>query len=167
MGNPYGYVKFTGDYAKLKTMGYKFQKLYASNYMQWNKGDLRVWRKGADMTHDEFSLYDFITFIRTNPVFRTYKSMYKSMGLVSSFLTTTDSKNNTTFLSYTDENFKLYRGNMDAWKEWADEGKEKGEPEPAYMSSKRLDTELLEQLQELKDLDWYELAEYTPKECGE
>ena len=61
-----GYVKFTGDYSKLKSMGYTFQRLYAANYMQWNRGDLRVWRKGSDITHDEFNLYDFISFMRSN-----------------------------------------------------------------------------------------------------
>lgn len=47
------FVKFTGDFAQLKDLGYSFQKLYAANYQQWNKDDLRVWKKGQDVTHDE------------------------------------------------------------------------------------------------------------------
>lgn len=46
------YIKFTGDYSKLKTMGFTFQRLYASNYMQWCNDDTRVWKKGSDVTLD-------------------------------------------------------------------------------------------------------------------
>jgi hypothetical protein len=48
------FVKFTGEYCQLKTLGYSFQHLYAGNYQQWNKKDLSVWRKGEDVTHDKF-----------------------------------------------------------------------------------------------------------------
>lgn len=47
------FVQFTGDYARLKSMDYSFQKLYAANYQQWNKDDIRIWRKGRRVTHDE------------------------------------------------------------------------------------------------------------------
>jgi len=54
----YKHIHFKGDYAKLKSMGYAFQKLYASNYMQWcsdkGEGDLRVWKKGAELTITPF-----------------------------------------------------------------------------------------------------------------
>jgi len=151
-----GYVKFTGDYAKLKGMGYKFQKLFASNYMQWNLGDLRVWKKGSDITYDDYDLYDYITFVRSNPTYRTYNSMFGKKELIYSFLVSVDDKNNTTFLSFTEENKKLYLGNMDEWKEWEEDS---GEPAPAYMTSKRLDVEMLAQLKELEDLGWVELVE--------
>lgn len=44
-------IGFTGDYAQLKHMGFKFQKLFASNYMQWHhkKADISIWKKGADV----------------------------------------------------------------------------------------------------------------------
>ena len=42
-----GYVKFTGDYSKLKGMGFTFQKLFANNYMQWERNSFRVWKKGG------------------------------------------------------------------------------------------------------------------------
>lgn len=48
------YVRFTGDFAQLKKLGYDFQKLYAANYQQWNKGSVRVWRKGSDVTLDQY-----------------------------------------------------------------------------------------------------------------
>lgn len=44
------YIKFTGDFGKLKSMGYEFGKLFASNYMQWSRGGTRVWKKGGDVT---------------------------------------------------------------------------------------------------------------------
>lgn len=46
------YVAFTGEYDQLKSMGFEFQKLYANNYQQWNLEDLRVWKKGAELTFD-------------------------------------------------------------------------------------------------------------------
>jgi len=55
------YVKFTGKYAELKKLGYEFQKLYARNYLQWNKEDLRVWKVGAEVTNDSWgSLFGII-----------------------------------------------------------------------------------------------------------
>jgi len=55
----YKYIKFTGDYAKLKSMGYKFQRLFAGNYMQWCKDDeYRVWKKGAELTISLFTNHE-------------------------------------------------------------------------------------------------------------
>lgn len=160
MGEKYNYVRFTGDYAKLKTMGYKFQKLYASNYMQWNRGDLRIWRKGSDITHDELDLYDFITFIRSKPVFRTYNSMFGKKELVYSYIISIDDKNNTILLPYTEKNKNLYIANIKEWDAW---DKDSGDPSPDFMTTKRLDTELLAQLKELEDLGWLELTEGETK----
>lgn len=52
------FIKFTGDYSKLKSMGYSFQKLYAANYMQWCNGDTRVWKKGTDVTLDRLTNFE-------------------------------------------------------------------------------------------------------------
>jgi hypothetical protein len=61
----YKFIKFTGDYSKLKSMGYEFQRLYANNYMQWSKPSngewsptTRVWKKGADVTMDALTNYE-------------------------------------------------------------------------------------------------------------
>jgi len=57
-------IVFTGEYNKLKSMGFGFQKLYAGNYMQWAKEttehlcDTRVWKKGAEVTIDELTNYE-------------------------------------------------------------------------------------------------------------
>ena len=150
-----GWVKFTGDYAKLKTMGYKFQKLYARNYMSWNRGDLWIFKVGKDITHNEFNLYDFISFMRTNPVVREYESNARNSKIVS-FLIEYDDKGNTKFLPYDEENRRRMSRSMDAWREWEEDS---GEPAPIMMSSKAVPYELIEQLQELNDLGWYELVE--------
>jgi hypothetical protein len=57
-------IKFTGDYSKLLSMGFKFQKLYANNYMQWEKetqeylSSVRVWKKGSQITIDSLTNYE-------------------------------------------------------------------------------------------------------------
>lgn len=54
----YKHIHFKGEYAKLKSMGYQFQRLYAGNYMQWcsdgGEGELRVWKRGAQLTVGPF-----------------------------------------------------------------------------------------------------------------
>lgn len=57
------YVQFTGEYTKLKTIGFKFQKLFANNYLQWNSGDYRVWKKGNDITNDRFTDAEFASIV--------------------------------------------------------------------------------------------------------
>lgn len=52
------YIKFTGDYSKLKTMDYEFQKLYAGNYMQWCNDGTRIWKKGGDVTIDRLTNFE-------------------------------------------------------------------------------------------------------------
>ena len=43
-------IKFTGPYPVLRSMGFEFARLYASNYMSWGYHDLRIWKRGNDMT---------------------------------------------------------------------------------------------------------------------
>lgn len=54
------YIRFTGKYSKLKSMGYEFQKLFAGNYMQWGHDELgfRVWKRGAELTIDRFTNHE-------------------------------------------------------------------------------------------------------------
>ena len=58
------YIKFTGDFAELKKMGYKFHKLYARNYMCWMKGTLAIWKKGSDVQMDEFRNFLAVAILR-------------------------------------------------------------------------------------------------------
>ena len=50
------HIHFSGDYSLLKTMGYDFQRLYASNHQQWHNfdADIRIWRKGSALTMNQF-----------------------------------------------------------------------------------------------------------------
>ncbi|MFA5312356.1 MAG: hypothetical protein WC375_03425 [Methanomassiliicoccales archaeon] len=62
------YVKFIGKFADLKTIGYKFQHMYANNYMCWTKhadpegyGDtVWIWKKGRDV---EFNDINSLTYL--------------------------------------------------------------------------------------------------------
>lgn len=56
-------IEFIGDYSKLKSMGFEFQKLFAGNYMQWSfetdkdVSYTRIWKKGAEVTVDDLGIY--------------------------------------------------------------------------------------------------------------
>lgn len=60
----YKFIEFSGDYSKLKSMGFSFQKLYAGNYMQWAHSDsefgssTRIWKKGSEVTIDRLTNYE-------------------------------------------------------------------------------------------------------------
>lgn len=76
------YIKFVGDYSKLKFRGYSFQRLFASNYMQWEKNGLRVWKKGAELTIDELTNFEgaffelFLNTVSFPLLGRKYLSLY-------------------------------------------------------------------------------------------
>lgn len=151
-----GWVKFTGEYGKLKTMGYTFQKLYAANYMSWHRGDLFIFKKGHDITHSEMNLYDFISFMRTHPVVKEHSYGHgDDAGVIVSFIIEYDDKNNVKFFPYDDENRKRMVDTMMEWGEW---DKDSGKPAPPMMSTRAVNKELIEQLKELNDLGWYELV---------
>jgi hypothetical protein len=59
------YIRFTGEYSKLKSLGYEFQRLFAGNYMQWHKDGVRVWKRGAEVTIDRLTNYEgeFLEFL--------------------------------------------------------------------------------------------------------
>lgn len=50
------YIKFTGEYSKLKSMGYRFQRMFAANYMAWwfTGDDLVIYKKGSDLVLNAF-----------------------------------------------------------------------------------------------------------------
>ena len=43
-------IKFVGDFKELIPMGFKFQRLYASNYICYIKEGIFIWRKGKELT---------------------------------------------------------------------------------------------------------------------
>ena len=111
-----GYLKFTGDYKKLKSMGFEFQKLYANNYMQWHKNHFRVWKKGSDITHDEYDLYQLVKFLQTNPKVKTYKDKDGNLESIT-FYKFRDSNSDREYYygERNEENVKRYVKNQKAW----------------------------------------------------
>jgi len=145
-----GYLKFTGEYNKLKTMGYDFQKLYAANYMQWHKDGIRIFKRGATIEHGSINLYKLITFLRTKPAIRSYDTcmaFYK-------FYSNADI-NEYDYYPMTEENKKKYNENIEQWLSVTDDTPR--DKLPAYLSTEIINKKTLEQLQELEQLGWYEL----------
>lgn len=159
-----GYVKFTGDYKKLKSMGFEFQKLYASNYMQWCKNHFRVWKKGSDITHDDYDLYKLITFLRTNPTVRSYKDKEGNLESITfyKFRDSNDDPYNYYYAERNEENDKRYADNNKAWTNLPKDCPDEDLPHSYDWVWVKKDT--LDFLQELKDLGWYELVEYNKEE---
>jgi hypothetical protein len=85
------YIKFVGDYSSLKNKGYTFQKLFAGNYMQWEKNGFRVWKKGAELTIDRLTNYEG-SFLKM-----LIDSRYKEAKLVANNKFLHVVKNNETF----------------------------------------------------------------------
>ena len=152
-----GYIKFTGDYSKLNSMGFTFQKLYAANYMQWEKGGLRIWKKGHDITHDEYNLYKLITFLRTKPAVRAIPEGYGN-SVFSFFKFYKDNTNQDyDYLPYTEENRKRLGDNMHAWLKVTDDTP-RSELPPCHTST-IVTEKLVRMLEELEALGWYEVVE--------
>lgn len=62
------HIRFTGDFKDLKPMGYKFQKMYASNYNCWHKHtdpkgfgeSIWVWQRGREVDFNSLGIYSYI-----------------------------------------------------------------------------------------------------------
>ncbi len=153
----FGYVRFTGKYAQLKSMGFSFQKLYASNYMQWAKDGFRIWKKGSDITHDSIDLYKLIVFLKTNPETRSYNDGER-IGFYKFY---SDPDNNVyDYYPMTDENRQRYKEFMRAFA--ADDYDEENPPE--YLGDTiSVSMDVINQLKEWETMGWYEL-DYYPNE---
>jgi len=160
-----GYLKFTGDYKKLKKMGFEFQKLYASNYMQWHKNHFRVWKKGSDITHDEYDLYQLVKFLKTNPKVKSYKDKDGNLESIT-FYKFRDSNSDRDYYygERNEENSKRYADNQKAWLNLSEDAPDEDVPPSYDWAWVKKDT--LDFLQELKDLDWYELVQYTEEQLA-
>lgn len=155
-----GYVKFTGEYNKLKGMGYEFQKLYASNYMQWCKDHFRIWKKGNDITHDEYDLYKLISFLQTNPKVKIYKDKEGNLESITfyKFRDSNDDPYSYYYGERNEENEKRYAKNQKAWLNLPKDAPDEDVPPSYDWVWVRKDT--LDFIQDLKDKGLYELAEY-------
>ncbi len=153
-----GYLKFTGEYKQLKTMGYEFQKLFAGNYMQWHKNGLRIFKRGSDITHGNIDLYKLVKFMRgcESPAHVQVSTNHIS------FFKVYNKDNSYEYLSMTEENRQKYIKINEAW------GKVKSDtPEndlPPHWTTEIVRKSMLIDLEELNKLGWYELAVYEP-EC--
>ena len=139
-----GYLKFTGDYAQLKHMGYTFQKLFAGNVMTWNKGDIWIHKREGYMYHSTLSLYRLVTFLDTNPVGRrhvgatTYYKFY-AVGKVR----TIDDHRNFEYKETSEENQIYYHKCMKLWGDVTDDTPD--DQLPPYVTHEAILDDLIEQ----------------------
>ena len=163
-----GYVKFTGVYSELKNMGFTFQKLYASNYMQWERNHFRVWKKGGDITHDRYDLFKIARFLKTNPLVRTQRDIETGKKTIMVFFKFyVDQEADPYDYDYypmTEENRQKYQENNALW---GGDDFDENNPPPYLGSIESCTNVFVEQLQELNDLGYYTLTEYTDKELEE
>jgi hypothetical protein len=156
----YGYVKFTGDYSKLKGMGFTFQKLYAGNYMQWCRNHFRVWKRGSDITHDQYNLFKLVRFMRTNPELRTVRLLNGVNNIVfyKLYYATEYNQYDYDYHPYDEEHKQLFKDYYQTVHEHCEDDT-KPMPEPigdsVYLSKNDMDV-----LEEFDKLDWFELAYY-------
>ncbi len=141
-----GYLKFTGDYSKLKSMGYTFQKLYARNYMSWNKAGVFIFKKGSDITCGDINLYQFIKFIQTHPRCKIHEH-----GITFYKFYTSDDCKEYEFKPYNEESSKRYLDNLKA---------AHGSDAPLPHTTIGVGNDLLNLLKQLKALDWYKLVDH-------
>ena len=161
-----GYVKFTGDYSKLKSMGFEFQKLFANNYMQWCRNHFRVWKKGGDITHDEFQLFKMVRFLRTKPIIneRTFNGV-KRFVFYKMYYATEYNSHNYDYHPFDDEHiemFKDYYQAVDKFIKAGGSGADEDFPEPIG-DTVAIGEDTMDVLKEFEKLGWYELA-YYPKD---
>ncbi len=146
----HGYLKFTGEYTALKYMGYKFQKLFASNYMSWSKERVFIFKKGADISHVNIDLYKLVEFLKTKPALRVSRNGISFYKFYSN-----EDEDEYNYYPITEENRKKYRDNMTEWGKW---DKESGDRAPEYMSMEHVSMKVLNLLEELEDRGWVETA---------
>ena len=150
-----GYVRFTGKFDRLKFLGYKFQKLFAGNYMQWSKCGFRVWKRGSDITHDAFDLYKLIKFLDTEPI------VMRSGSGIGFYKFYSDSESNEyDYYPMNDENKQRYSKFL---KSFSNDDYDSRNP-PFYLGDTIfINADVLAELDNLKKLDLYVLS-FHPSE---
>ena len=140
----YKYIKFTGEYGKLRSMGFVFQRLFANNYMQWCNKNTRVWKNGAEVTHDRLT---------------NFEGPFLELYMATDDLPIDDRG---CLRVYT--NRKNHSVSFDDQQAWVEEGRarmEDPENEELYnLDCVYLHAVDLEPLGELIDLGWVEVAEF-------
>jgi hypothetical protein len=153
------YIKFTGDYSKLKSMGYVFQRLFAGNYMQWcsdgGEGELRVWKRGAELTigryinHEGDFLYHLLKYREDD------KPLPLKHNCVPVWI-----QNETDKVSLDDAtHWEGYMANMMLWND-AIKADESTDDLPLYeWSQVPAKPKLIKDVMELYDMGWIEVAD--------
>jgi hypothetical protein len=161
MNDEYGYVKFLGDYSKLKSMGFTFQKLYAGNYMQWEKDHFRVWKKGSDITHDRYNLFKLIRFLETTPLLKKHEFRGGKVSYSFFKFYINVDENVYDYFPHNEENSNRYTEYLSDMSAYI---KDKTLPRPAYLGDwEWVDQKTIDFIKELKDMGWYEL-DYYPED---
>jgi hypothetical protein len=155
-----GYVKFTGDYSRLKELGYGFQKLYAANYQQWNKGPVRVWRKGTDVTFDTLQDHHFSQLIDQMKAYRGKlpfepSRMFKDTAFLQCYLNTVTGE------------LTLDKARYWEWFSLIADGRATDDPSFHWglWENRAFTPESLADVKELYDLGWLEVSTATAEAC--
>lgn len=158
-----GYVKFTGDYSKLKSMGFTFQKLFANNYMQWERDGFRVWKKGAELEHDEWKLFKLITFLESNPAVKTTTMRNGETATVfyKMYYDTPHNAHEYDYYPWDEEHVNIFKDYYQTVHEYCEDNS-KLFPEPIGESICLYEKDLAV-INEFKELGWYEL-DYYPED---
>ena len=145
-----GYLKFTGKFGELKKMGYRFQRMYAANYMCWNKNGIYIYKKGSDITSGEYDLYQLLTLLQSDS-----QLLRRDSGRISFYIVYS---NDGTFeyREVTEENHRLAMETLDKWRNYNPDTDER----PQIMELIGVPRRILETLKELEDRGWYELVPY-------
>lgn len=153
------YIKFTGDYAKLKSMGYEFQRLYAGNYMQWcsdnGNGHLRVWKRGAELTigpyiNHEGSLLSML--IR-------YRERDKPLPLKHNAVPVWINRDTSEASLDDATHWKGHMDNMTLWHDTLKAGKSTDDLPLYGWTQVPASTKLIQDIMALYDMDWIEVAD--------
>jgi len=145
------HVKFTGTFKELKSQGFKFCKLFADNYMQWSKYGVRVWKRGGDVTLDNYNLYMLIKFFQGNPkvsVGEYSLGFYKIKNDDGSFYyAPADEETIQLYITRRNEIHQMLKDDISS-EFW-----------PTSHESVFIDLETMETLKAMKELKWFELVD--------
>ena len=151
------YVKFTGDYAKLKSMGYQFGKYYGHNYMAWSNDRLIIWKRGSEIEScgHHFNLYNLIEFIRRNPHFPVVRTGEGTNTKYYQVICTRDVESGErTYLPLNGETMQKLCENSDQWRDSSTD-----DTPNERLSMESIPEQLICDLQALSALGWYELVD--------
>lgn len=176
------YIKFKGDYSQLKNLGFSFQKLYANNYMQWEKDGVRIFKKGSELTIGRISnfegefLYKFLLVFENTDIdiilnsnqspirlFIDYENIYDDCVFFNKSFDTSRSEVKSAHVALMDKTFPINKDGLceseiiERENERLEKCLNEGIVGPSSVS---LDFSVLSVLVDFIRRDWIEVAEY-------